>query len=250
MIALWIIAICYISPITNAGDPTFFIRDMKDNRDIGAFNENFRNVSDGIKKIDLTQGGDVTGNLTVSGTLSVTGAVTLSSAVTNNGNLIQNSVLTQNGNAIFGASVTINGDVYGYWASSRVNVVAITSAQTLFGTCVATLTITGNGLPTVVGFSGTMAGTNLNNEMGWGFLVNGAYVDAFGSTNGATIQENIATDVDYNLSGSYLYSGATGSTNYCLQIACGAAACTTTLGGGGGSLSGASWYYVYEVGSK
>lgn len=55
-----------------AADPPTYLREVKGPLDVGGLNENSRALADGIRRADLTNGGSVTGNLSLSGSLSPT----------------------------------------------------------------------------------------------------------------------------------------------------------------------------------
>lgn len=67
MLKLSTLLITLLTTFANGDDVPFYLQEVEGKKDIGAINENFRSTSDKIKKIDLTSGGTVAGNLTLSG---------------------------------------------------------------------------------------------------------------------------------------------------------------------------------------
>lgn len=66
MILLWLMLV--LAPPAGALEPPFYLRAASGERDVGGLNENDRALADSVRRTDLTNGGTVSGTLTISGT--------------------------------------------------------------------------------------------------------------------------------------------------------------------------------------
>lgn len=60
-----VLLLAFLLSPAHAADTPFHLRGITSDRDISSLNENFRSAADSIRKVDLTQGGTVDGDLNV-----------------------------------------------------------------------------------------------------------------------------------------------------------------------------------------
>ena len=111
-----LLALVAFAGLASATEPIYYNRTVEDQRDVGSINENFRTSADAARRSDLTNGGTISGNLTISG--SGTGIT-----------FADGSVQT------VAAGVT-------NWVSSATRINPLSIAATVCGVCQATVTFT------------------------------------------------------------------------------------------------------------
>lgn len=182
-----------LSVTVKAADVPFFLRDLTTQRDVAGLNENFRATTDAIRKSDLTSGGTVSGDLT------------------------SNRVCFPDGTCMSSAVSTDTSTVY---ASSQTLVPSGSYANTINSVCIATVTFTPGNLPLAVTYIGAMSlAAPTQNEIGWGYLINGAYGPGQNATTGVTAQSIIATSLDSNMSATdHIPAQGSGPISFCLTV--------------------------------
>ena len=69
-----LIALVAFAGLASATEPIYYNRTVEDQRDVGSINENFRTGADSARRSDLTNGGAVSGDITVTGDIIIRGS--------------------------------------------------------------------------------------------------------------------------------------------------------------------------------
>ena len=192
-------------------------------------------ISQELNRTNMTDGGTVYGNLTISTSLRVLGQVKVSSGITFNDGTVQ--VTSPTANVAF--------------STASVLVSYTGTVATTFGVCRATAVIAASNLPMVVGFAGSVDNDcNATINYGWGFMVNGAYISGYSTTVGVmAMQNHSGANLPHNLSASVtIPPQGSGNKSFCITFAESNAACNLKVPSTAGAVNGIGQFYVYEVG--
>lgn len=128
-----LLALVAFAAMASATEPIYYNRTVEDQRDVGSINENFRTSADAARRNDLTNGGTISGSLTISGAGSgltfADGSVqTVAAAVTNwvsSATRINPISVTATACGVCQATVTFTSptatDVYAVWVNAYLN---------------------------------------------------------------------------------------------------------------------------------
>lgn len=189
-----------LAPFANSTETPFHPLEMVSPQDVGAVNENFRNTADSIRRADITSGGTVAGNLTLSGTGTL---------------LTFPDGTTQTTAAVVAAAVVLSSRTFDLSDGNNNN--------RGFGPCItnSTTTITASGTYKIE-ISIVANETDSSTQEWWiSFLQDGQWIAPFTSTLGCGGTHN--GGATFNISqvtcSVIVPAPSAASHSYCLQIA-------------------------------
>ena len=203
-----------------ADETPYLLRDISDGRGVSAINENFRSVSDNLRRTDLTNGGSVGGDLTVTGASTVSGNLAVSGALTVTGATTLNNPVTVSSFTTFNSSVTINGGTFGnVHNSTQSNRMTGINWGTTGLMCRSTLTVVGSTI--TIRAQGSIDQSAAAADYSAGYLINGACPRGFtcsatctSNRGGWTLLNGGNTFTPFSL--QFRDTVAHGSTNICI----------------------------------
>ena len=147
---------------------------------------------------------------TLTSSMTFTANVQVSTSMAIDGNLLVKSSVTASG--LFGDTKGTTGFVPACAAAAG------SSAQTAFGVCIATVTVTGYGKAFAVYYSGALVSDSAGATAGANILVDGAFMSGYNTTTGITYQTPALTPRINNSFYVTTPALSAGSHSFCLTL--------------------------------